>query len=154
MLTSKGVKPICRFQQKFQSTYLFGAFSPIDGSNLILELPFCNNETFQVFLDHLSEINKTELKIVVLDNGSFHKNQLLQVPENIVLLFLPPYSPELNPAESIWRELKRAFSNKVFKTLKDLSDFLTPLVVNLSEENVKSICSFPYVFFSDFWVSI
>jgi len=46
-LTAKGVKPICPFHQVFKSTYLFGAFSPINGDKFLLELPFCNNDTFQ-----------------------------------------------------------------------------------------------------------
>lgn len=149
------MKPICTFQQKFQSTYLFGAFSPINGDHLILELPNCSNETFQIFLDELSARDKHELKIVVLDNGAFHKAKALIIPDNIKLLFLPPYSPELNPAESIWREMKRIFSNKVFKDLDELSDFLCDIVIpKLNCENIKSICSFPYIFIEAFWTNV
>jgi hypothetical protein len=86
-LTAKGVKPICVFQQKFQSTYLFGAFSPIDGHHLILELPYCTSETFQIFLDHFSMQRPNDLKVMVLDNGSFHKAKTLQIPDNIILIF-------------------------------------------------------------------
>ena len=45
-------------------------------------------------------------------NGAFHKAKKLKIPENIELLFLPPYSPELNPAEKMWAKFKRAFTNK------------------------------------------
>jgi transposase len=48
-----------------------------------------------------SEYNKEEYKIIVLDNGAFHKAKKLIIPDNIALLFLPPYSPELNPAEKL-----------------------------------------------------
>jgi len=95
-LTSRGVKPICPFQQVFKSTYLFGAFSPITGDSLQLILPSCNADNFQIFLDSLSNQNPEEFKIMVLDNGAFHKAKKLRVPENIALVFLPPYSPELN----------------------------------------------------------
>jgi hypothetical protein len=92
-LTAKGVKPICPFHQVFKSTYLFGAFSPINGDKFLLELPFCNNDTFQQYLNEFSEYNTNEFKIIVLDNGAFHKAKALIIPENIALVFLPPYSP-------------------------------------------------------------
>lgn len=50
-LTEKGIKAKCKFQQVFLSTYLFGAFSPIMGNSFLLELPCCNGNTFQIFLD-------------------------------------------------------------------------------------------------------
>jgi len=82
MLTAKGVKPLCTFQQVFQSTYLFGAFSPIDGNNLMMEFPSCNSSNFQIFLDEFSNIRPNELKIMVLDNGAFHKTKGLIIPNN------------------------------------------------------------------------
>jgi transposase len=85
---------------------VFGAFSPITGDSLLLELPHCNADTFQIFLDKLSDTNPDEYKIVVLDNGAFHHAKRLKIPENITLLFLPPYSPELNPAEKYGQNIK------------------------------------------------
>lgn len=145
MLTAKGIKPICTFQQVFQSTYLFGAFSPIDGSSFMLELPNCNTECFQLFLDEMSKQRPDEFKIMVLDNGAFHKAAKLKVPENIVLLFLPPYSPELNPAEKIWALMKRKFTNLFCKTLDDVSNFIEHTVRNLIPESIKSTCNFEYI---------
>jgi len=98
-LTAKAVKPICPFQQKFQSLYLFGAFSPINGKSFLLEMPHCNGDNFQLYLNELSLQIPEEFKMIVLDNGAFHKAKKLSIPGNIALIFLPPYSPELNPAE-------------------------------------------------------
>ena len=78
-LTAIGVQPVCNFQQVFKSTYLFGAFSPVTGTQFQLELPSCNADMFQLFLDQFSEINPTEYKIVVLDNGAFHKASTLKL---------------------------------------------------------------------------
>ena len=55
----------------------------------------------------MSKEKPKELKVLVLDNGRFHKAKKLIIPENIVLLFLPPYCPELNPAEKIWAKYKK-----------------------------------------------
>ena len=106
-LTIKGVKPVCPFQQVFKSTYLFGAFCPITGDKLLVEYPNCNAEAFEVFLRELSNENPKELKVVVVDNAAAHKAKKTKVPENITLIFEPPYSPELNPAEQIVKSITR-----------------------------------------------
>jgi transposase len=125
---------------------LFGGFSPINGDSFVLELPYCNSECFQIYLKELSAHKPTELKIVVLDNGAFHKTKSLIVPDNVVLIFLPPYSPELNPAEKIWWLIKQEFVCKTFETIKKLSIYLSKTVKKLiNKKTVKSICGFDYL---------
>ena len=109
-------------------------------------MPGCNAANFQVFLDGLSVQNPEEFKIMVLDNGAFHKTKSLKIPDNIALIFLPPYSPELNPAENIWAILKRKFTNKLCKTLEEVSEFITEATNSLSTEKIKSTCGFSYIF--------
>ena len=139
------VKPICPYVHKFENTYLYGAFSPINSNSLLVELPECNTDWFQAFLQELSEMDAEEFKILILDNGAFHKAKRLQIPENMALIFLPPYSPELNPAERVWLEIKRNLKMKVFETLKDLQNELDHIVNNLiTIEKVKSITSFDF----------
>lgn len=145
-LTAKGVKPICPFHQLFETLYLFGAFSPINGDKFLLEMPHCDTINFQVFLNEFSQQNPNEFKIVVLDNGAFHKAKSLVIPENIALLFLPPYSPELNPAENMWEILKRKFTNKLCKTLDDISEFISHSTQELTSDSIKKTCGFAYVF--------
>jgi transposase len=127
-LTLKGVKPICPFIQDFKNTYLFGAFSPIDGDSLLLEMPYCNTECFEVFLEELSKQKPPEFKILFLDNGAFHKAKRLIIPNNIALCFIPPYSPELNPAEKVWGFIKKKITNKAFKTLTELQNFVDNII--------------------------
>lgn len=98
--------------------------------------------------------NPDELKVVVLDNGAFHKAKRLNIPTNIILIFLPPFSPELNPAEKMWAKFKRAFTNKIYKTLNDVSQFITIQVQNLSSQETKSICAFDYIFSNPFWTKL
>ncbi len=152
-LTAKGVKPICPFHQIFKTLYLFGAFSPINGDKFLLEMPHCNAANFQVFLNDFLLQNPTEFKIMVLDNGAFHKAKTLKIPENIALLFLPPYSPELNPAENIWAILKRKFTNRLYNTLEEVSEFITEATNSLSHDNIKNTCGFPYVFAGIDWTN-
>lgn len=94
-LTVKGVKPLCNYQHRFDNTYLFGAFSPLNGNYLILEMPQCNSSTFQTFLAHLGKQDEEEFKIIILDNGAFHHAKSVLPPDNIALHFLPPIARNL-----------------------------------------------------------
>ena len=140
MLTAKGIKPVAPFLHRFDNLYLFGAFSPITGCSQLLEMPHCNANTFQHFLDHIAEQNPTEFKILLLDNGAFHHAKKLNIPTNIALLFLPPYSPELNPAEKMWRYFKDRVSMIAYNTIDRLQDQLCSIIKQLTINVVKSIC--------------
>lgn len=145
-MTAKGVKPICPYQHNFENTYLFGAFSPITGSSLILDLPYCDAACFQIFLNHFSGLNKKEYKILILDNGAFHKAKSLKIPENICLVFLPAYSPELNPAEKVWWVLKQELKCKTFENIKHLKKELYKIVrKNITDEKIQQLCSYDYL---------
>lgn len=150
----KGVKPVCHCQQKFQSTWLFGAFSPINGTSHLFEFSECNSVNFQIFLDEISNADIEQFSIIVLDNGAFHKAKKLIIPDNINLLFLPQYSPELNPAEKIWWRFKRKFTNMFFDSLDDLSKFIDSLVNSLTPKNVVDTCALKYVFSYNNWTCL
>ncbi len=91
---------------------------------------------------------------MVLDNGAFHKAKKLRVPENIALVFLPPYSPELNPAEKMWAKYKRQFSNLIFDPLEKLEMFMCQLVMDTTNAEINSICRYTYIFSDTFWTAI
>ncbi len=140
-LTSKGIKPIVSYQHKFATTYLYGAYSPNNGDSFVWEVDSVSNAIFEMYLKDFSEHKKEEFKIVVIDNAGFHATKNIKVPDNIFLLRIPPYSPELNPAEQIWQYIKRKYKNKLFKTMTDLKDWLYLTVENMTKEAIKSIVS-------------
>lgn len=143
-LTAKGIKPVCPYDHKFENTYLFGAFSPITGYSFMLELPFCNTEMFQLYLNEFHKHKPNEYKIIFLDNGAFHKAKRLIIPPSIGLIFLPPYSPELNPAEKVWWVLKREVNMKVYKTLPQLQDHLQMIIQKIiTPKTIKSLTGYP-----------
>jgi transposase len=121
---------------------------------LFLQIPNCNGDNFQKILDDFSLQESKELIVIVLDNGAFHKAKSLKIPENIILIFLPPYSPELNPAEKIWAKFKSCFINRLYKTLDDLDEYLYKLSASITQIEIKSICSFNYIFEDYFWTNI
>ena len=82
-----------------------------------------------------------------MDNGRFHKGKSLIIPQNIALIFLPPYSPELNPAELVWLNMKKKTTNKIYKTMEELRlkiDEIAKEVIN--EKFIKNLCAFSYFF--------
>jgi transposase len=140
MITAKGVKPVAPFLHRFDNLYLFGAFSPITGSSCLLEMPHCNSQTFQLFIDQMAAQDPDEFKIVILDNGAFHHAKSIQVPKNMAFIFLPPYSPELNPAEKMWRHFKDKVSMIAYHSLENLQDKLSEVIKSTTPALIQSIC--------------
>jgi transposase len=139
-LTASGIKPIVNYQHKFETTYLYGSYSPINGNSFVWEINGVDTKIFESYLKHFSEYKPEEYKIVVIDNAGFHSTKNIEVPENIALIRIPPYTPELNPAEKVWQYLKERFKNKTFGNIKELKKWLHQTVVEeITKENVISI---------------
>ena len=93
-----------------------------------------------VFLDLLSKEFPEDQILLICDGAAWHKSQSLVIPANIHLAFIPPYTPEMNPIEQVWKEIPtRGFKNEVFKTLEGVVDRLYKTVKDLSSETIKSI---------------
>ena len=100
---------------------------------------------FQIFLDEFAKVYPSSLNILVLDNGCFHQAKSLQIPENVIGLFLPPYSPELNPIERFWQDIKAKLSKNVFASIKEMQDKLTQILKNYTEGTIASPTKFDYI---------
>ena len=72
-----------------------------------LEFSHLDGMCFQIFLDKLAQKYPAHLNVIQLDNGKFHHSSSLRIPDNILLIFQPPYTPELNPIERIWSHIKQ-----------------------------------------------
>ena len=138
-LTAKGVKPIVEFKQNFQNTYLYGSYSPVDGDSFVCELENTNSKIFGDYLSEFSKHRPEEFKIVVIDNAGFHATKNIQIPDNIFLLRIPSYTPELNPCEQIWAYMKQRFKNKCFDNLEQIKQWLDKTVNSMSNQTIKSI---------------
>jgi transposase len=141
-------RPICPSQVSQESIYVYGAASFPDGQFDSLVLPRCDSDCMQIFLNEISSRYSEEKMLMVMDGAGWHKSKSLEVPENIRLHFLPPYSPELNPVENIWDELKeKGFHNRVFSSLDTLEDHLVNELRKLEDapETVRSIVCWPWI---------
>ena len=120
--------------------YAYGAVEPIGGGSFFLALPYCNTVCMNLFLEKLSEKYKDDIILMCCDGAAWHKSGTLHVPKNIVLFHIPPYTPEMNPIEQIWKEIrKRGFRNEVFATLEKVMDRLCDTICDLPEQVVASI---------------
>ncbi len=139
-LTARGVKPIIKYQHAFKNTYLYGSFSPIDGDMFVYEIEGTTSEVFYQYLQEFSKYRPDEFKIIIIDNAGFHSLKQYDIPSNIALIRIPPYSPELNPSEKIWAYIKQFYKNKVFHKIENVKEWLWEFVnTELKTENVKSI---------------
>jgi transposase len=120
-----GMRPEVEVQIVREYEYAFAAVSPHDGVLDTLVLPTVNAEAMSVFLAEVAQRHPDELILMVLDGAGWHRAKRLQVPANIRLMPLPPWSPQLNPAEHVWDEIREKwFSNRVFPSLSAVDEQL------------------------------
>ena len=91
-----------------QYTYAYGAVSPLDGRFDSLILPWVNGDCMQLFVNEIAARYPHENIVMVMGGAGWHKSQAMKLAENMRILFLPPYSPELNPQEHVWDELRES----------------------------------------------
>ena len=92
------------------------------------------------FLGELSKRYPDDYILLCCDGASWHKTDSLCIPANIELFFIPPYTPEMNPIEQIWKELRKmGFRNEVFETLEKVVERLCDTICALSMETIRSI---------------
>jgi len=116
---------MCYSMVSQEYTYAYATVSVMDGKMDSLIMPYVNGDCMQIFLDEISTRYPGDRMIMVLDGAGWHRNESLIIPNNIGLLKLPPYSPELNPVEHLWDDLReKAFHNLVFDSLDTLEDHL------------------------------
>ena len=118
----KGTRPRAVRDTRYQWAYLFGAVCPDRGVGAGLVMPYADTEAMN---RHLEEIAKTVSPgahaALVLDGAGWHGSLDLVVPDNITLIPLPPYAPELNPVENVWEYLrKNKLANRLYETYEDI----------------------------------
>lgn len=143
-ITACGVQPLATVTHQFDNFYLYGAVEPTTGAHFFLALPYLNSRAFQLWLDGFAGAFPQSLNLLVLDNGAGHKAKALRWPSNVVPVFLPPYSPELNPMERLWRDLKDKLADIPTKTIAELSDAMCAIIQHYSQATLHSLTSFAY----------
>ena len=118
----RGTRPRAPRDTRYKWAYIFGAVCPERGATAALVMPHADTEAMNA---HLVEISKTVAEgahaLLVLDGAGWHGSKALCIPENITLLLLPPYAPELNPIENVWAYLRaNRLAISVFETCDEI----------------------------------
>lgn len=120
--------------------YAFGAVSPQNGEHFFFILPYSKTDCMTLFLQELSKAFPEKRILLICDNAPWHKSNGLEVPDNIRILHILPYTPEMNPIEQVWAEIRKCgFANRIFSTLDQVMDQLCSTINTLTSKRIKSI---------------
>src|SRR5262249_30233944 len=139
-----GVQPVATVLHQCEHFSLYGAVEPTTGAHCFLALPSLNSRACQLWLHGVAAALPESLNIVILDNGAGHKAQAVCWPAHVVPSFLPPYSPERNPIERLWRDLQDKLAAVAVKTMQELSDAWYSVSQNYAPTTLHSLTSFAY----------
>ncbi|WP_198016805.1 IS630 family transposase [Rubidibacter lacunae] len=106
VLTAPGVKPVGEVQWRFQAFWLYGAVEPMTGESYFWEFSHLDSRCFEQYLEQFAAAYPRELHVMQVDGAGAHRAGALKVPEIVILLFQPAYSPQVNPIERCWEWLK------------------------------------------------
>lgn len=147
----KGIRPVAPRQIVRTYVYVFAAVCAALGKMTALILPFVNIEMMNIFLDHVSRDFKDFFVIMIVDQAAWHTSKRLKIPENIRLIAQPAHSPELNPVEHIWEEIRgKAMPNAAFKSLDEVEQSLCKEIRRLESDpdRLRSMTNFPHLRFT------
>ena len=136
-------------QQGYQWAYIFSAIRPATGDDFTLVLPLVNAAVMDLFLAQLAATLPTGVHaVLVLDRAGWHDKRALNVPENLTLLPLPAYSPELNPVERVWLYLRERFLSLRF--LPDTEAIIEACcrawnALTDRPDRIRSLCAYPWI---------
>ena len=146
--SKKGERAVVPSQIVREYTYAYGAVCPQDGSFCSLVLPDMRTACLNVFLKEMSDRYPDNHLVIVMDGAASHRSKTLEVPKDMSLITLPPYSPELNPQENVWGVLKKeGFYNRVFDTLDAVEEHLVEVLRAFEgqKERLRSLTAFKWI---------
>lgn len=143
-----GYRPTVGKQMIREYTYVYAAVSPSDGVSDFLILPTMTTQVMNIFLAEVAKRHKNEFIYMLYDGAPCHKKNTLKVPNNMEIKTLPPYSPQLNPTEAIWDEMReKFFPNLVFDSMEAVEDKLIEATLHFEKhpKMVQSIVGFKWI---------
>lgn len=115
-----GERVIIDSQKSFENRYLFSAISPLTGDSFHLSgIDGFDSVVAHTFLLELKKKHPNKLVVLVWDNAPCHRPKVHKSIPGLIVLSLPPYSPELNPTERFFEELRKATANQIYRTIEE-----------------------------------
>lgn len=142
----KGEREAVKVKLGFDNFYLYSAINVNTGVDVSYLMPSINTQTMNEFLKMMCKELEGKEIIIVMDGAGWHRSKSLEIPKNIEIMYLPPYSPELNPVERFWAYIKNhVIKNKLYNSLNDLKEALCNFLQNISFEQTLKTCSINYL---------
>jgi len=144
----RSIRPLVPKQLVRESIYVYAAICPSLGRMSSLILPSANTEMMGLFLENVSNEFPDNEIIMQVDGAGWHKSGSLKIPQNIHFIMQPAYSPELNPTEHLWDEIREKYlSNKLFGTIEEVMNVICEGIndLNAKPEYLKSMTLFPHL---------
>ncbi len=142
-------RAIVKKQAIREDLYAFTTVCPQTGETCSIISPYCNTDAMNALLLETSNAFPLYRILMIMDSAGWHTTKKLEIPENISILPLPPYSPELNPTEHIWDYIReqKEFNNYTFETLDHVDKQLGIALCDLHNEKeiIKSMCNFDWI---------
>jgi hypothetical protein len=136
-------------QTQYDYLWVITAACPATGAAAGIIMPHLDTDVINVFLGEFSrQLARDVQAVLIWDGAGFHTSRSLEVPANVTLLGLPPYSPELNPVENLWHYLRsHHWSNRSYDDWEALKEAAVEgmLAVGTDAERVKTVCAAPYI---------
>lgn len=143
----KHIRPLVPNQMIREYTYAYAVVAPKEGKMTSLILPTADTAMMNLFLEHVSRTFSQYFLVIQVDQAGWHNGKDLVLPENIRLIPQPAYSPELNPVEHLWEEIReKAFYNCPFSSLESVTDTLCDQLRQLedNEQILRAMTYFPH----------
>ena len=140
-------RPVVPSQRVREYKTVYGAVSPIDGDSFFMVLDKSNTENMSLFMTELSKKYPNDLILLVMDRASWHKAHALKSHTNIWRFFIPPRTPEMNPIEIVWREIRKlGFKNKAFSSIDEVVlKFYEVVEQHMSNEAIRNLTLWSWV---------
>ena len=141
----KGVRPVVRVRPRYAWVWVYGFVEPATGRTEWLLLPRVNQALFELALAHCARAvgaGPAKRVVLVLDQAGGHTARDLRVPEGLHLVYLPAYSPELQPAERLWPRCNAGLANTLFATIEALEETLARWLRQVADEVVRDLTDY------------
>ena len=144
-LTGRGVQPVGLEQWCFDYIWLYGLVEPRSGDSFLAEFSHVDGVCFQEYLHWFSQAYPEQLHLIQLDNGRLHTWSELELPDNVILVFQPPYTPQVNPIERLWKEIKKHLKWDLFDQLEQLRQKLSQVLLQLTPSTIASVTGWDFI---------
>lgn len=144
VITMRGVKPLLQVQWPRDALWLYGAVEPNSGESFFYRFSHLDAVCFELFLQELGAAFADTMNLLQLDQAGAHIASWIRWPENVLPILQPSHSPELNPVERLWQDLRKHFKGLNFQTITQLEEALFKQI-NQFSETIQSLTGYSYI---------